>query len=103
MQLTKNTIHRTQIRTSSFVLRTFYVAMFFCLCACNEKQARERISFNNDWRFFLGDDTNASAITYNDAAWRTLNVPHDWSIEGTFSEDNPTKPAGGALPAGIAW
>src|SRR5690606_7887869 len=28
---------------------------------------------------------------------------HDWSIEGEFSEDNPAKPEGGALPTGMGW
>jgi beta-galactosidase len=30
-------------------------------------------------------------------------VPHDWSIEGTFDEKNPTGGAGGFLPSGVAW
>jgi len=35
--------------------------------------------------------------------WRTLNLPHDWSIEGEFKEDAITKGAGGYLPTGIGW
>ena len=35
--------------------------------------------------------------------WRTLNLPHDWSIEGDFKEDAQTKGGGGYLPAGIGW
>src|SRR6185437_3762802 len=31
------------------------------------------------------------------------NLPHDWSIEGKFSKDNPASPEGGALPGGIGW
>ncbi len=30
-------------------------------------------------------------------------MPHDWSIEGTIEQHNPTGPAGGYLPAGIGW
>jgi len=33
----------------------------------------------------------------------TLNLPHDWSIEGEFKEDAATKGAGGYLPTGIGW
>jgi len=30
-------------------------------------------------------------------------VPHDWSIEGPLSKDNPTGKGGGFLPAGVGW
>ncbi len=30
-------------------------------------------------------------------------MPHDWSIEGEFSENNPATASGGALPGGIGW
>ena len=39
----------------------------------------------------------------DDSQWRILDLPHDWSIEGTFSKDHPASPGGGALPGGIAW
>ena len=32
-----------------------------------------------------------------------LNVPHDGSIEGEFSENNLATTEGGALPSGIGW
>ncbi|KAA8486386.1 beta-galactosidase [Arcticibacter tournemirensis] len=64
---------------------------------------RLRESFNKGWKFFAGDEKEASKVNYKDAFWRSLNVPHDWSIEGDFSNFNPAKPEGGALPTGIAW
>ncbi|RZK57907.1 MAG: DUF4982 domain-containing protein [Pedobacter sp.] len=66
-------------------------------------QSRSRITFNKDWKFFLGDEPNAKSATYNDAKWRKLTLPHDWSIEGKFDEKNPAKPEGGGLPTGIGW
>lgn len=59
--------------------------------------------FNSDWKFYLGDDKEAKNETYNDSQWRQLTLPHDWSIEGAFNENNPTGQAGGGLPAGIGW
>jgi beta-galactosidase len=82
---------------------SFIAAILFCLCACTEKQSRTITSFNSQWKFFLGDDSLAMSPDYVDSAWRILNVPHDWSIEGAFSKDNPARPEGGALPTGIAW
>ena len=51
----------------------------------------------------MGNDSTAINTNYNDAAWRTLSLPHDWSIEGAFSKDHPATTQGGALPGGIGW
>ena len=75
------------------------------LGACNSPSSgpRERLSFNDDWRFSLGDDSLAAQLDYADSGWRVLNLPHDWAIEGNFSKDNPSGTGGGALPGGIGW
>jgi len=64
---------------------------------------RSRINFNTDWKFFLGDAAEAKSAVFDDAKWRKLTLPHDWSIEGPFDEKNPAKPEGGGLPTGIGW
>jgi beta-galactosidase len=60
-------------------------------------------SFNDQWQFNLGDVQNGHDPGLDDSRWRTLNLPHDWSIEGQFSEKHPATPGGGALPGGIGW
>ncbi len=37
--------------------------------------------FNDEWRFYRGDAPGADAESFDDSNWRTLDVPHDWSIE----------------------
>ncbi len=64
---------------------------------------RITMSFDAGWRFQKGDAAGAEQSEYDDATWRVLDVPHDWSIEGPFDKDNPTGGAGGFLPAGIGW
>ena len=59
--------------------------------------------FNQDWRFHLGDVQGGQRPDFNDSTWRTLNVPHDWSIEGAFDEKSPAGTGGGALNGGIGW
>lgn len=59
--------------------------------------------FDYDWKFFLGDVSEAKTNDFNDMGWRELNLPHDWSIEGKVNPKNPTKGAGGYFPAGIGW
>lgn len=36
-----------------------------------------------------------------DAGWRQVDLPHDWSIEGPYSQKNAS--GTGFLPGGIAW
>ncbi|RXG32187.1 sugar-binding domain-containing protein [Leeuwenhoekiella marinoflava] len=85
-----------------FILSSFCLLL---LVSCNTSEAENRIveDFNFEWQFHLGDTANAQNIGFNTQSWRSLNLPHDWSIEGSFSEEHPTKPEGGALPAGIGW
>jgi beta-galactosidase len=62
-----------------------------------------RRNFDAGWKFFLGDDSAAKEPGYNDASWRTVDLPHDWSIEGAFNENNSTGQHEGGLPAGVGW
>ena len=65
--------------------------------------ARERKCVDEGWRFILADSPEMSANSYDDSAWRLLDLPHDWAIEGDFSASNPSGAGGGALPGGIGW
>ena len=73
------------------------------LNAQNLKQSERKQLFDNDWKFFLGDDAKAGSIDFKDNTWRNIDLPHDWSIEGNFSPANPMGNDGGYLPAGIGW
>lgn len=79
------------------------LAVFFNSCNRQEINTRQRTSFNNNWKFSLGDVEGASVFTFDDNDWRLMNLPHDWAIEGEFSKDNPSGTGGGALPGGIGW
>ncbi len=72
------------------------------VCFANSRPGRT-FSFNQDWRFFPGDVTSATNAAFNDSKWRQLDLPHDWSIEGEFSEKAAAGTGGGALPGGIGW
>jgi beta-galactosidase len=58
---------------------------------------------NENWKFALGDKPGAENVEYNDQNWRILDLPHDWSIEGEYNENNSMGERGGYLPAGIGW
>src|SRR5665213_2058623 len=50
---------------------------------------RQIVSLDADWRFHLGDITNAINPAYDDRDWRRVDVPHDYVVEGAFSPTNP--------------
>jgi len=64
---------------------------------------RTTLALDRGWRFHLGDVPGAQEAAFDDSGWRTLDLPHDWSIEGEFSDTNPAGAHGGALPGGIGW
>ncbi|MDZ8117876.1 sugar-binding domain-containing protein [Pontiella agarivorans] len=59
-------------------------------------------NFSNGWKFLPGDVPSAKNAAFDDSAWRELDLPHDWSVEYSFT----TNHAGGCtafLPGGIGW
>jgi len=64
--------------------------------------SRERLSFNDGWRFQKGDAAGAEQAGFDDHAWRSVRLPHDWAIEGPF--DVKCNARSGGLPFhGIGW
>jgi beta-galactosidase len=80
-----------------------WLILFCTVGLCYGQTGRKTESFNKGWKFFLGDDSLARTASYNDSKWRNLTLPHDWSIEGAFSDKNNTTQAEGGLPAGTGW
>jgi beta-galactosidase len=68
-----------------------------------EPDIRQHLLIDHNWKFIQSDVKHAEKLGFNDTNWRTLNLPHDWSIEGEFKEDAITKGPGGYLPTGIGW
>jgi len=60
-------------------------------------------NFDAGWRFLKADAPGVEKNNFDDSAWRKLDVPHDWSIEGPFAETNKTGGAGAFLPSGVGW
>src|SRR6516164_3673296 len=68
-----------------------------------EAPPRIRENFDFGWKFFKGDAPGAEQPSFTDAAWRSLDLPHDWSVEGPFAQNEPSGGAGGNAPTGVGW
>ncbi len=64
---------------------------------------REIIPFDFGWRFHLGDEAAAKTPAFDDSSWRTLDVPHDWSVEGPFTPPPDGEKETGFFQHGIGW
>ena len=61
------------------------------------------VSFDTAWKFHLGDVSGAQATTFDDSSWTSLDVPHDWSISLSFTQNSPAGGGGGYLNGGTGW
>jgi beta-galactosidase len=77
-------------------------ATWLALATITARAGRQE-SLDAAWKFTLGDPVNAQSTPFDDQSWQTLDVPHDWSIDGPFDKANPTGGAGAFLPTGIGW
>ncbi|SBV97374.1 glycoside hydrolase family 2 TIM barrel-domain containing protein [uncultured Dysgonomonas sp.] len=86
--------------------KLFVISFLILACISDISASDRRISINKGWKFHRGSTSNAEQPAFNDTKWRTLDLPHDWSIEpvpvqregitvGPFSKINESG-AGGA-------
>jgi beta-galactosidase len=75
--------------------------------------SQRSLDFDKDWKFALvntkdttdtdGSFENADDPGFNDSSWRTLNLPHDWSIEQNPTAKAPAEAGTGFLEGGLGW
>jgi beta-galactosidase len=83
------------------------------ICSCelfkSEANPRQKILFDFEWKFYRGDVKYAQLADFNDSTWRTLDLPHDWSIEDIPGTDSPIDSAAiggistGYYVGGTSW
>lgn len=78
-------------------------SLFILAAKSQDNLASKNQLFNFGWKFKLGDVLNAQLNDFDDSNWRSLDLPHDWSIEGNVKFKNPSGNDGGYFPAGIGW
>ena len=67
------------------------------------------LELNADWRFNRGDPPGAEQPAFDDHGWRTVTVPHDWSIEDLPGQSHPfdrNAPGGASIAytqGGTGW
>jgi beta-galactosidase len=80
-----------------------FLLLIACKSSTDQKFSNRKVSFNADWSFHLNDSIADKDTIGAGTKWKTLDVPHDWSIEGKFDEKSPGGYGGGSLNGGLGW
>jgi beta-galactosidase len=92
----------TPISVKQLHTRSLYVvSVVSALALMGPAMARTHVDLDPDWRFSKGDFATATMPAFDDSSWRTVSLPHDWSIEGPFGPDYGS--GNGFAPGGIGW
>jgi beta-galactosidase len=85
------------------IIAVVILAFFTLPARAQNENSRIIQSFDAAWKFIKADVGEAQQPEFNDESWRSVNIPHDWSIEGPYDRNNTTGRGGGYLPDGIGW
>ena len=57
----------------------FFAALLLGTALLAAEPLRQRLNFNREWKFQLGDVRGAEAVAYDDSKWNTVGLPHSFS------------------------
>jgi beta-galactosidase len=93
--------------------KLIFILPLAILVLSNASAQRIYTLFDASWKFHRGDISNGESKNLNDKSWRSLDLPHDWSIEdlpnqsdsviGPFSVKSIGATATGYTVGGIGW
>ncbi|MBR3716969.1 MAG: hypothetical protein IKN19_03240 [Bacteroidaceae bacterium] len=69
-------------------MRKFLLMLLCCCVAVGIQAQRSEYTLEKGWKFMKGEQAGAQQVSYDDAAWQTVTVPHDWAIYGPFDGNN---------------
>lgn len=61
--------------------------LLFVSITCQFLLAQSTVRELGEWKFSKGENKSAFTADFNDAAWQTVKVPHDWAIYGPFDKE----------------
>ena len=58
-------------------------------------------NFNDGWKFYLGTSSTAQNVNFDDSGWKSVTLPHDFSISQSYTTSGEAE--SGFLPGGTGW
>jgi beta-galactosidase len=65
----------------------YLVLAFLMLFSISYSQEREITELLSGWKFAKGQNEMAYQMSFDDAEWQKITIPHDWAIAGPFIEN----------------
>lgn len=66
--------------------RILFVASLLIFFSSTSAISGVWVSFNKGWKFTKGNPDNVQSVSFDDASWESVTIPHDWAIKGPFDE-----------------
>lgn len=63
--------------------------------------AERETNFNEGWKFYLGTSSTAQNPSFDDSGWKSVTLPHDFSISQSYTTSGEAE--SGFLPGGTGW
>ena len=82
--------------------KSLLLFVWFASCLASTATAVDTVPrrvecFNGEWRFAKGARVGAESFQFDDAAWESVRLPHDWAIAG------PYEPLGDPHTGKLPW
>ena len=90
-------------------IKLILLFVFISFAISGQTPLKRNNLFDFNWRFHKGGAQGAEAVAFDDSQWRTVDLPHDWSIEdlpgskSPFSIDAISQVSGGFTTGGTGW
>lgn len=95
-------------------MKKIYIALFAALLTYSSNAQERKTNIDREWKYCYGTHKDAIAPEFDDSSWRTLDLPHDWSVEtdaaetagnniGPFSKNSTEGSASGQTVGGEGW
>jgi beta-galactosidase len=110
-------VRRSSLYRSFCILPLLSLSIYAATAQADSNDARTVEKFDRDWKFNYGETSGAEQAGFDDTAWRSVDLPHDYSIEGPqnvdptkrgamegpFDRNSPARNGGAYLNGGIGW
>lgn len=83
--------------------------LFIPIATFAQSELKRETLFNDSWKFYRGGAQSAQSPVFDDSGWRSLDLPHDWSIEDLPGTQSPFHPGAigqvstGFTTGGTGW
>lgn len=95
-------------------MKRIFIALVAVIIILPGVAQERKINIDSNWKYQYGSHKEAIAPDFDDSEWRTLDLPHDWSVEtdaataagnniGPFSKNSTEGSASGQTVGGEGW